>query len=96
MNYKKQVGDFEKALSLTKQQVTRLKNAIEKAYDQEWGNQGANVDEIYAFLAPYIKSPEEAFYVGTVVVSDVMGAMMEVGATFPSIRESNRGNPNVN
>jgi hypothetical protein len=54
MIYKTEVNDFEKALSLDKSQVTRLKNAIEKAYDQTWHKDGPNVDQINALVAPYI------------------------------------------
>jgi hypothetical protein len=63
---------------LDRSQVIRLKGAIKKAYDQEWHKEGPNVDQINAFVAPYIKTPEEAFYVATVIVSDVMGAMNEL------------------
>lgn len=75
MNYKKELNDFEKALSLDKHQVKRLKNAIAKAYDQQWHSDGPNVDQINAFIAPYIKTQEEAFYAATIVISDVIGAL---------------------
>jgi hypothetical protein len=75
MIYKTEVNDFEKALSLDKSQVTRLKNAIEKAYDQTWHKDGPNVDQINALVAPYIKTQEEAFYVAQVILSDVFSAM---------------------
>lgn len=76
MQYKKEVNDFEKALGLDKSQVVRLKNAITKAYDQNWHQDGPNIDQINAFIAPYIKSQEEAFYAAQVIVTDVFGAMM--------------------
>lgn len=88
MEYKKEVGDFEKALGLDKAQITRVKNAIKKAYDQEWSHLGPNVDQINSKVAPYLKTPEEAFYAGVVITSDVMGTMMELGMKF--------SNPNVN
>jgi hypothetical protein len=78
MKYRKEVNNFEIALALDRSQVIRLKGAIKKAYDQEWHKEGPNVDQINAFVAPYIKTPEEAFYVATVIVSDVMGAMNEL------------------
>lgn len=77
MKYKVETNDFEKALSITKSQETRLKNAISKAYDQEWHKSGPNIDQINAFVAPYIKSEEEAFYVATIIVTDVVGALNE-------------------
>jgi hypothetical protein len=76
MNYRKELNDFEKALSLDKSQVTRLKNAISKAYDQEWHREGPNVDQINAFVAPYIKTQEEAFYCASVILTDVFGPMI--------------------
>lgn len=75
MNYKKEVNDFEKALSLDKVQVKRLKGAIEKAYNQHWHKDGPNVDQINSFVAPYIHTQEEAFYTAQVILSDLFGAM---------------------
>lgn len=77
MNYKKEVNDFEKALSLDKGQALRLKSVISKAYDQAWHKDGPNVDQINAFVAPYIENQEEAFFVATVIMSDVLGAMLK-------------------
>jgi len=82
MNYKKEVNDFEKALGLDKSQITRLKNAISKAYDQSWHKDGPNIDQINAFVAPYIKTQEEAFFVATTVVSEVMNAIFEYNKTL--------------
>lgn len=82
MKYTVEAGEFEKALHLDKAQETRLKNAIKKSYDQNWHKDGPNIDQIYFAMAPYIKTPEEAFYVATVIVSDVMGTMMELGHKF--------------
>jgi hypothetical protein len=80
MNYKKEIKskDFALALSLEKYQVTRIKNAIQKAYDQQWHNDGPNIDQINAIVAPYIKTQEEAFYAATVILTDVFGAMMSL------------------
>ena len=78
MKYRANIGDFERALGLSGDQVRRLKNAIGKAYNQEWNNEGANVDQINAIVAPYIKTPEEAFYVASVIFTDVFGAIQEV------------------
>lgn len=79
MKYKKDVPsqDIADALSLTKAQVKRLTDAIQKAYNQNWDSRGPNIDQIYFAMAPYIKSEEEAFYVANVVVTDVMGAINE-------------------
>lgn len=75
MIYKKEVNNFEKALSLDKSQVARLKIAIEKAYNQNWHKDGPNVDQINAFVAPHIKTQEEAFYVAVVVLTDLYGTV---------------------
>jgi hypothetical protein len=78
MKYRKEIQskDFARALDLDKSQVTRLKNAIQKAYDQEWHPEGPNIDQINFIVAPYIKTQEEAFYAATVIFSDVFGALM--------------------
>ncbi len=86
MKYNVEVSNFEKALNIDKSQETRLKNAIKKSYDQHWHESGPNIDQIYFALAPYIKTSEEAFYVATIVVSDVIGTMMELGKTFKDLK----------
>lgn len=73
--------DFAKALGLDKAQETRLKNAISKAYSSikpDTNNMFA-IDEINAFVAPYIRTAEEGFYCGAIIIGDVMGAAMEMG-----------------
>jgi hypothetical protein len=75
MNYKKEVNDFEKALSIDNGQAKRLKGIIEQAYNQSWHVDGPNVDQINAFVAPHIQTQEEAFYVATIIISDVFGAL---------------------
>jgi hypothetical protein len=77
MKYTKEVNDFEKALGLGNIQATRIRDAIQKAYSQEWHMDGANVDQINALVAPELHTPEEAFYAATVILSDVFGAMWE-------------------
>jgi len=79
MKYIKEIKSqkFEEALGLDKSQVKRLKNAISKAYDQNWHLTGPNVDQINAFVAPYIKTQEEAFYAAQVILSDVYGSVIE-------------------
>lgn len=74
MNYKKEVNDVEKAFSLDKSQIKRLHDAIKKAYDQNWHKDGPNIDQIIAFVAPYIKSQEEAFYCAITISSEVFNA----------------------
>lgn len=68
---------IENALGLDNSQVKRLKNAIQKAYHSEWGDNGVNIDEINALVAPYIKTQEEAFYAASVILTDIWGAMEE-------------------
>lgn len=81
MKYRKEhpSQEVEQALGLDKSQITRLQNAIKKAYDQEWHKDGPNIDQINAVVAPYIKTQEEAFYAATVILTDVFGAMKEIG-----------------
>lgn len=67
--------DFSDALGLDKKRVATLHNIIAKAYDRNWHPLGPNVDQINAFVAPYITSQEEAFYVATTILSDVFGAI---------------------
>lgn len=84
MKYKQGIAsmEIEKALCLEKSQVVRIKNAIAKAYDNVPDNNGVNIDGINAIVAPYIKTPEEAFYTATVIITDVWGAMTETGIGF--------------
>lgn len=76
MKYKEKASEIEKALGLEKYQIDRIKNAIVKAY-HEVPEEEASVDAINAFVAPYIKTPEEAFYAASVILTDVFGAMKE-------------------
>jgi hypothetical protein len=84
MKYQSELNDFEHALDLDKSQVKRIKGAISKAYDQNWHTEGPNIDQINAFVAPYIKCQEEAFYAAQVIMSDVFGAMLSTGNKFTS------------
>lgn len=78
MLYTKEVesAKIENALHLSDLQVIRIKSAITKAYDQEWHKEGPNIDQINAVVAPYITTPEEAFYAATVILTDVFGSIM--------------------
>ena len=80
MKYTKELKsqDFAEALGLDKAQVKRLTDALEKAYDQNWHPDGPNVDQINAFVAPYIKTQEEAYWVATTIITDIHGAMMSL------------------
>jgi hypothetical protein len=64
-------NDFEGSLFLTKDQVTRLNNAIKKAYDS-LPDGDFSIDEINGLVAPYIKTQEEAYYVASIVVAQVL------------------------
>lgn len=81
MKYRKDLPSqkMEHALGLEKHQVERLKNAIAKAYKEVPTTYGWNVDNINSIVAPYIKTPEEAFYAATVILTDVFGMMMQTG-----------------
>jgi len=79
MYYKKKVNDFPKALGLSKDQINRLDNAIAKAYEQDFHKNEANPDQVNAFVAPYIKSQEEAFYVATTLMMQIMQAYQSLG-----------------
>lgn len=58
--------DFAKALYLEKSQVSRIDNAIQKACDSIRGSD-FSMDELNAFVAPYIKTQEEAYYAATMI-----------------------------
>lgn len=66
-------------MSLDKSQVKRLNDAIGKSYEQSFHKDGANNDQICAFVAPYIKTQEESFYVATIIMSNYFHAMFETG-----------------
>lgn len=80
MKYRQNIPsqDFEQALYLDKNQVTKIKKAIQKAYDSI-PERDFNIDEVNAFVAPYIKTPEEAFFAATTIMSDILGAAMKMG-----------------
>lgn len=80
MRYRKDVKsqEIEKALYLEDSQVVRLKGAIQKAYDLAKCSRDFSIDEINSLVAPYIKTPEETFYVATVIVTDVIGAATQM------------------
>lgn len=73
MKYKKELNDFEKALSLDPSKAKFLRTILNKAYDQSWHKDGPNIDQIIAFAAPFISTPEEAFYVSSTIFSDIYG-----------------------
>jgi hypothetical protein len=77
MNYKKELNDFESALSLTDMQVEKIKTAIETAYKAKWHKDGPNVDQLYALIAPFIETPEEGFYAASTILSDIFAAMQK-------------------
>jgi len=68
---------IEDALVLDEQRVVRIKEIIAKAYHQHWDKKGPSVDQIAAYVAPEIRTPEEAFYAATVILTDVFNAMKE-------------------
>jgi len=76
MIYQKELNDFVQALHLDKKQVKRLNDAIAKAYSRDdWHKDCPNIDQINAFVAPYIKTPEEGFYAASVIITDVYNAV---------------------
>lgn len=76
MKYKKELNDFEKACGLNHSQVQRIKMMLEKAYNQHWHPDGPNIDQINAFIAPFLHTPEEAFYAAQIIMTDMMGQIM--------------------
>lgn len=79
MHYVKEIKSqrIEDALNLHASQITRIKNAIQEAYNQNWHDDGPNIDQINAFIAPHLLTPEEAFYAATVMTTDVFGMIMQ-------------------
>ena len=76
MIYHKEQNDFAKACNINHLQLAFLKEKLAKAYDQHWHPDGPNVDQINAFIAPAINTPEEAFFVAQVIMTDVFGTML--------------------
>jgi hypothetical protein len=79
MKYTKEANDFSKALGLDSIQVEWIKKVIAQAYNQSWHKDGPNIDQINAFVAPHLKTPEEAFFAAQTIMSDVFGSMMGRG-----------------
>lgn len=69
---------LEDALVISEKRVEEIKQLIGSAYNQSWHKDGPNIDQINAFIAPAIRTPEEAFYAATVILTDVFGAYSEV------------------
>lgn len=80
MKYTKEVNDFGKALGLNESNQLRIKSVIQQAYDQSWHRDGPNIDQINAYVAPYLTTPEEAFFAAQTIMSDVFGSMFKPGA----------------
>lgn len=61
MNYKVNhpSQDFATALGLDKKQQKRIEDACEKALSE---GKAGSMDEAVGLVAPYIKTPEEAFF----------------------------------
>lgn len=69
------------ALGLEKKTTLRLLSAIQKAYKEA---NAINFDGFIGFVAPYIKTPEEAFFVAITMASQVDAAFSEVEKTTTS------------
>jgi succinyl-CoA synthetase beta subunit len=76
MNYIKNAQSLEKALGLSKEQETRLKQVIGNAY-HSLPDKDFNIDEVNALVAPHIMTPSEAFYAASVIITDVIGASQQ-------------------
>lgn len=68
---------IEDALVLDEQRAARIKQVIDSAYHQYWPGAGPNIDQINAFVAHELHTPEEAFYAAVTIISDVVNAMNE-------------------
>jgi hypothetical protein len=68
---------FEDALALSDERAKKIRDCIAASYHQSWHKDGPNTDQINAFVAPELRTPEEAFYAATIIASDVFGAMIE-------------------
>ncbi len=70
--------DVTKALGLDKRQVARIDGQIAHAYSIC----DNRIDSINALVAPYLKTPEEAFYAGQRIIGDILGIMLEKNLSF--------------
>ncbi len=73
--------DFAKALYLSKETQKRLLNAIQKVFDtlhQDSRKKDVSVDEINELIAPYIKTPEEAFFCAQTIMISVFNAQNNI------------------
>jgi len=72
--------DNARALHLDKKAEQRIDNAIGKAFTTPGYE---NVDEIIGRVAPYLHTPEEAFYAAISINAHVQVAMDIVGNRWP-------------
>lgn len=76
---KEKSHQIDKALGLTEKEVERLRGVISDAYKSAGSQtQPLTVDELNAYCAPHINTPEEAYFVASVILSDVFGTMIHV------------------
>lgn len=66
---------IEDALVLREDRADRIRSVIHSAYQQSWHKDGPNIDQINAFVAPELRTAEEAFYACSVIMTDVFAAM---------------------
>jgi hypothetical protein len=69
--------NIEDALALNSDRADKIRLCIGLAYQSSWHKEGPNVDQINAFVAPELRTAEEAFYACSVIMTDVFGAMLD-------------------
>lgn len=68
---------IEDALVLNEDRADKIKQVIGRAYKQHWHKKGPNLDQINAFVAPELRTAEEAFFACSVIMTDLMGTIIE-------------------
>lgn len=78
MNYTPNAPDgtpLEINLGLSQDQVKKVQQSVQKAYDELYANgkPDFSTHEVFGMIAPVLETPEEAFYAATVVWTDLIG-----------------------
>ncbi len=78
MKYIHKAQDLGKALGIPPTHQTALQLLVHKAYDQlrDSPAEDISIDDINAIIAPAIETPEEAFFVCSMILSDIFEGLM--------------------
>lgn len=82
MIYIKNKPPFENALCLTAKKSEEIKEAIMKAYNS-LPEDDFSIDEINALVAPILRTPEEAFYAASIIMTEILIPHLQAGKAHP-------------